>query len=1311
MSLTNSPFWFSSGATSAGGGGNVVYPYSINQSLRFNDADDHYLNRVASTGDRQKWTWSGWVKRGNLGTLQAIFSEGTTGSSFALYFNSTDTLFAQERNSSSNRFQHITSAVFRDVGAWYHIVYAVDTTQAIDSERVNLYVNGQIQTLAAVSGSIYPSLDLSTNMNVSGRNNSIGYAATNSFKCLDGYLAEVNFIDGTALDATSFGEDNNGVWVPKAYNTADGAYGTNGYYLTFSSDSFTDNGSDPDVFADQAGSNNYDAYNISASDIILDSPTNSFCVWNTLDKYAYNAPSEGNLRALTAGNNGTQNSTFAVSSGKWYWEARNITAGSGSVVRFIGIAQEDTRISLTPYTNADCYLYYAGTGNIYNGGNQGSYGDTWGAIGDIIGVAFDADTGAIWFSKNGTWQNSATAAEIAAGTTTNAAFTGLSGTFVMMVSKTGGTSSNDPHHANFGQDSTFAGDATTGSANAADDNGIGDFYYTPPSGFLALAASSLPEPAIGPQQASGQQADNYFETMLYTGNGAVQHIGSGGAQHPINVTTIDNSLRFNNSDSSFLSYQPGDNGDTQKMTYSGWIKRTNTSKYQMLLQAVDSQYDSIWIEPTNNKLQVILGSTSTAIVQTNITFIDTSKWYHICVNVDTTQATDTDRIKIWVDGDLQTLDTSGGGYPTQNAVFAAWFKSNITHRINFEGGSTYGSGYFAEVHVAEGTTYDMDNFGQYGSNGYWIPKTVSGITYGDEGFYLDFSDNSTASALGTDSSGNTNNFSATNIATTDQTGDSPTQNFNTLDPSRSGTDDLSEGNLLFTEGNGLQRQTVSTFFIPNIESSTLWYVECKPDNGYSFGIGPEATATGAGNTTSHTGFITYYSNGSLYLDTSSSAYGASYNETNLLSMVIGNGQIEFFKDNVSQGVALTGLTGDYRVVSWAAGSAGEGIAFNFGQDDSFCGYRTPSNGSQAADANGYGSFYYTPPTGSLAIVDDNIPQEGIASPDFVWIKNRSRASISNVLQDSVRGIGDNGINFNTLISDTTGAEFNQSDADGVSSLDANGFTVGYTNSNAWNNSGDTYAAWTWKAGGKANTFNIDGTGYATIAASPISDGTIALTGLSANTTSGFSIASYTGTGSNGTIAHGLSEAPELIIVKNRDDTSNWPVYSKFIGAANRLYLDLTNGSGAASTLWNSTAATNQVFSVGTSNLSNGNTDEMIAYCFHSVDGFSKVGSYVGNGSSDGTFVYTGFRPAFVLTKEASSTSGWNLRDNKRSPENVVNEALQADTNGTELTSGYDVDFLSNGFKLRTSLSDSNTSGQTYIYLAFAEQPFKYANAR
>ena len=307
-------------------------------------------------------------------------------------------------------------------------------------------------------------------------------------------------------------------------------------------------------------------------------------------------------------------------------------------------------------------------------------------------------------------------------------------------------------------------------------------------------------------------------------------------------------------------------------------------------------------------------------------------------------------------------------------------------------------------------------------------------------------------------------------------------------------------------------------------------------------------------------------------------------------------------------------------------------------------------------------------------------------PDWVWFKVRNNTDTHGVF-DSVRGA------TKALIPDGNQAEFTQSN--GLTSFDSDGFTSG--DANITNGSSRNYASWNWKAGGSASSN---------------SDGSIT-TSVSANTTAGFSIVSWTGTGSATTVGHGLGAVPKWIIVKNRDTARNWNVYY----GDETDYLQL-NDDGATidnDNKWNDTAPTSSVFTVNTSSDTNKSGDAMIAYCFANIKGYSKLGSYTGNGNADGPFVYTGFKPAFVMIKRSSSTGNWYIADNKRDTFNVVSKALFPNANSAEgdLASNTPLDFTSNGFKLRnsdmTGDTNINISGSTYIYMAFAESPLVNSN--
>ena len=301
-------------------------------------------------------------------------------------------------------------------------------------------------------------------------------------------------------------------------------------------------------------------------------------------------------------------------------------------------------------------------------------------------------------------------------------------------------------------------------------------------------------------------------------------------------------------------------------------------------------------------------------------------------------------------------------------------------------------------------------------------------------------------------------------------------------------------------------------------------------------------------------------------------------------------------------------------------------------------------------------------------------------PDFVWIKNRSTTA-SHILQDAVRGP------TKQVYSDLTNAEVTGSD--GVSSFDSDGFTVGTGVS--FNGNGNNIVSWNWKANGQGSSNT---------------DGDINTTYTSVNTTAGISISSYTGTGSNATIGHGLGAVPKYILIKNLTDSADWIVYHHKLGASNVFHLNTTDNEQAAAGVFNSSDPTSSIINLGTDSKSNGSGKNYICYAFAEKTGFSHFNVYRGNNSTDGSFVYTGFRPAFVLAKRNTAGASWSLIDNKRPNYNEVDKYLLSDTTATDQSTA--VDILCNGFKLRTSAGNQNAAS-SYYYAAFAEAPIVGSN--
>ena len=528
------------------------------------------------------------------------------------------------------------------------------------------------------------------------------------------------------------------------------------------------------------------------------------------------------------------------------------------------------------------------------------------------------------------------------------------------------------------------------------------------------------------------------------------------------------------------------------------------------------------------------------------------------------------------------------------------------------------------------------------------------------------------------------------------------------------------------------------------------------DAGADVGAGgPDFTLRQAGYQANSYG---YWADAQKINNNTNTSYGVSYTVGDIIGVALdldaSPGTITFYKNNATQGVAYSNLT-DGNVYApqtgEQSGAATSVILLNAGQDSSFAGNKT-SGSAEAQDANEKGDFYYTPPSNHLALCSDNLPDPEIAlpgeyfntllysgtggsgqsltgvgfQPEMMFLKRRTTAGAGWGAMDVVRG-AEASSSLSKLTPNATTAEESSGDTYDVISFDSDGFTVGEGYNLNVNVSGQDYATWNWKAGGAPTATNSAGVGAVPTAGSVKIDGsnlgsalagTIAATRLSANTTSGFSIVSYTGNGSSGaTVAHGLSQAPNLIITKSLDEARSWPVGSSALTGSvwgYHLYLDSTGAEVDAAAMFNDTAPSSSIFTLGDDTDINNDTHKMIAYCFHSIEGYSKVGSYEGNGNVDGTFIYTGMKPAYILIKRIDDTSQWWLWDNKREDYdgNPNDTILQVNNNSAENDStDQSIDFLSNGFKIRNASNLDNNSSGTYLFLAFAESPFKTSNAR
>ena len=783
---------------------------------------------------------------------------------------------------------------------------------------------------------------------------------------------------------------------------------------------------------------------------------------------------------------------------------------------------------------------------------------------------------------------------------------------------------------------------------------------------------------------------------------------------------VSNSLRFRSSASAYLNRTPSVAGNRTTWTWSGWVKRGTLGVRQSLLDGYASSAGHVIEFSTSDTLEMYAwGGLSALDLNTTQVFRDPSAWYHIVVAADTTQATATNRIKLYVNG-VQITSFSTATYPPQNEQL--YINNNVLQDIGRRGSNQYYfDGYMAEVNFIDGQALTPSSFGSINATtGVWQPARYTG-SYGTNGFYLKFNNGTSTTTLGNDSSGNGNNWTTNNISLTagstyDWMIDSPTSyagssygvgNYAVLNPLLNSGGTISNGNLSLTSPAGSFPRALSIYV-----SSGVWYVEASISwdnlqNYTQFGIAQSSQIYSSGvlsqlSTSYGISATPSFSNYATFQSSTYTQWGAKPSSGTALA------QIAF---DASSGKIWFGING-----SWlGGGDPATGTSPTYSSVPSanwFFGLNVGSDSSNTAYVNcGQRPFSYTPPSGFKSLCTQNLPAPAIYNganhmaattytgtllsnsitnsggfqPDLVWIKSRSAAT-DHKLTDSVRGV------TKGLISNTTGAE--TTDSQGVTAFGSSGFTVG--TDTTYNNLSATYVGWQWKAGGTAVS-NTSGT---------------ITSSVSANTTAGFSVVTYTGTGANATVGHGLNVAPSMFITKKRSSTSDWGVYhSSLTSAAYYLLLGSTAAQASGATYWNSTAPTSSVFSIGTADPTNISTATYVAYCFAAIAGYSAFGSYTGNGSADGPFVYCGFRPRFVLIKRTDSAVDWVLFDTSRNTYNVTTGQINPNTSAAEDNSYTWLDILSNGFKCRVGLLGTNASGGTYIYAAFAENPFQNSLAR
>ena len=801
---------------------------------------------------------------------------------------------------------------------------------------------------------------------------------------------------------------------------------------------------------------------------------------------------------------------------------------------------------------------------------------------------------------------------------------------------------------------------------------------------------------------------------------------------------IQRSVRLRASASAYFSRTAGAPTSPYIWTVSAWLKLGSSpgGNSFCLLGGGNTTPNFLYsyIDLTTGTFQLFAPNTGTTLnLITTQVFRDYSSWYHFVISVDTTQATASNRVKIYVNGS-QITAFSTATYPALNATFF-WNQNGVVQRLgSISGVSGFYDGYYAEMIGVDGQQLTPTSFGEFSPvTGVWIPKGYTG-TYGTNGFFLKFTDNSaaTAAAIGKDYSGNGNNWTPNNISVTagvtyDSMLDVPTLNnptaanfavWNPLNNPASAT--FADGNLKITNSAGDYRGCLSTMSIPS-SGKFYWESQSTATSGTfsicNMGIAPLGIPL-SGNQNGYANSAAWYlgnAAAAFWIPGGISVGASSPSDVFQFAYDATTGKVWLGRNNVWYwgNTTTNNTTGDP--------SGGTNPTFTLTSAEFYAWAFAYANGSTINF--GQRPFTYTPPTAFKSLNTFNLTTPSIPNgtkqmgtllwtgagttgagsitglnfqPDFVWSKVKS-TTYNHTLFNSVVGGGvKKGLSSSSALSE---AAFNDDAGIGyLTTFDANGFSyIGGTAPAYFSANAQTYVGWNWKGSNATAVSNTSGS---------------VTSSVSANPTAGFSVVTWTAPASGAyTVGHGLNVAPSLILVKDRANSVSWIVYHKSVSTTTALYLVLNSTAAIASAagIWGSALPTSSVFgnTAGTGVSVNAAS---LAYCFAEIAGYSKFGSFTGNGSADGPFIYTGFRPSFICIKRSDVASGWIILDSTRSPYNVADKYIFAEATSGEGTLALE-DFLSNGFKIRSTSSSVNTSSGTYIYFAFAESPFNYSLSR
>jgi len=1339
--------------------------YELEQSLRFSEDRVTYLEKTfASAGNRKTWTWSGWVKRGKFtGDREVFFGGGTTQNDtdwLEFGWNSTNTFYC-----TTNSAATYSSALFRDTGSWYHILFVADTTQSTATNRFKLYVNGVDQSLGELT-----SVGHNANAGINGtEKHYVGNSPATTGRELDGYLSEVNFIDGQAKAPADFGETGDyGEWKPIEYS---GTYGTNGFYLPFKQDysvegfsaityrgGLTSSESDTTSYVGGVGFSSdmiwIKGINIAENHSIHDTvrgvsvghvrpdTTNlesagEFVIENKTDGFSFNG-----------GYNSSKPWHQQVNSSTYNYVAWNWQMGNSHGVPVSLTANGDAQHSTAQYKTGSSSMLFDGSGDYIAVPDKDDF--------DFVERDFTMEwwqyrTGTVGSGvKRGIWRH-------ANGNTYAPTITDDEGTMRIYLSSNnsswnlanglsiGSTEANAWHHyAVVREQGVFKTYKNGTLVTYYDGNNTAVYKYSGGARFGSSGTNHfegyLDEFRISNKARynsnftpSTTAFTNDNNTVLLiqsnTSNGSTTFIDSSGATPNTSGGITSNVSANPTYGQSIVSYTGSGSATTVGHGLS------SAPEMIMVKSRTDAQHWSVYHASAGNQYGFRLNENGAQIDYPywNDT-TPTSSVFSIGGN-DFTNKSSSNFIAYCfhsVTGYSKFGSYTGNGSSTGPSVtlgFAPAFlvikRSDSSQgwniwdnvRDNTNPNNTILEAHDSPTEVSH-PNYNID----FTTTGFQIKSTYAGTnTSGGTYIYMAFADKREY-AYWLDQSGNNNDWTSNNLTESDISVDSPTNNFATFNPlfryTTAINDTYSQGNLKVEDNAG---HTVAVGTIPMTSGKWYWEVFClrtsySGSDEYGMFDPSLNIPSSTGSTPADVGTGGYFYSGSGWTKANGSYVAnpgsqASIGEMDIIAFAydVSAATFKIYVNNVLQKTLTVAAQASY-IPSVGNSHPSYSIDYiaNFGQDSSFAGNRV-SQGNQ--DSNEIGDFYYTPPSGYLALCTKNLPDVDVVpsenfntvlwggtsashaitgvgfQPDWVWIKHRNHGTAhQHNLFDAVRGVN------KTLHSNSNEAE--ESLSDRLNSFNADGFTIG--NADELNDSGVNYVGWTWKANGSGSA-NTNGSINSTV---------------SANVDAGFSIVSWDSNGSNATIGHGLSKAPEMIILKEREESDPWHTYHEVLGNTAAVYLSTTGAADVGySQFWNNTSPTSTVFTVSSGWTNNDADGSSIAYCFHSVDGYSKIGSYTGNGNADGTFVYTGFRPAFLLMKVTNTASDWHIVDSARDVDNVIQKTLDPNQTAVEGSGSNRFDFTSNGFKLRQTSGSYNGNNSTYIYIAFAETPFKYSNAR